>query len=100
MGLGAARGVSDTTVQWLKSCGLYQAMLKGENGGEERLLSLLPWLSEIPQDSTLIVGPCKEIFCLSTGSEAESKKIGIGGLPGDREASAGPSELCGCFPPL
>lgn len=40
------------------------------------------------------------MFCLSTGSEAGSKKIGVGGLAGDREASTGPSELCGCFPPL
>lgn len=50
--------------------------------------------------SALIVGPCKQIFCLSTGSDAGSKKIGVGGLPGDGEAPTGTSELRGCFPPL
>lgn len=53
MQLGAARGVRDRTVQLLKSRGLYlshQAVLKGEDGGEKTLLSLLPWLSELPQD--------------------------------------------------
>lgn len=40
------------------------------------------------------------LFFLSAGSEAESKEVGAGGVPRDREASTGPGELCGCLPPL
>lgn len=98
MGLGVVRGEGTEQCNSCKSCGLqlsHQAILRWIIG-RNRLLSLLPFASCF----TFLVGHCKQIFCLSSGSEAGSEKIGVGGVPGNREASAGPSELCGCFPPL
>ena len=73
-------------MQLLKSHGLYlshQAVLKGEDGGEKRLPSPLPWLSELPQDCCERCAPpylsvlANKSFVCPQGQRQEVRKLGL-----------------------